>query len=113
MENYHCQNGCTARNCTARAPGKTTAGNAYLDPSIKNISLIVESREIELQGHIIDSGIMTQILDRVMDMGGNFEFLVFDVGKEKTSPSYARLRISASNNENLQLILSELPLFYP
>lgn len=69
---------------------------------------MVESREIELQGHIIDSGIMTQILDRVMDMGGNFEFLVFDVGKEKTSPSYARLRISSSNNENLQLILSEL-----
>ncbi len=27
------------------------------------------SREIELEGHIIDSGIMTQVFDRIMDMG--------------------------------------------
>ena len=69
---------------------------------------MVESQEIELAGHIIDSGIMTQLFDRVMDMGGNFEILVFNVGKKKTDPSYVRLRIAASNKEKLQLILSEL-----
>jgi lysine-ketoglutarate reductase/saccharopine dehydrogenase-like protein (TIGR00300 family) len=69
---------------------------------------MVESQEIELQGHIIDSGIMTQLFDRVMDMGGNFEILVFDVGKKKTDPSYARLRIAASSKEKLHSILSEL-----
>jgi lysine-ketoglutarate reductase/saccharopine dehydrogenase-like protein (TIGR00300 family) len=67
-----------------------------------------ESQEIELRGHIIDSGIMTQLFDRVMDMGGNFEILVFDIGKKKTDPSYARLRINASTNEKLKAILSEL-----
>ena len=69
---------------------------------------MVESQEIELAGHIIDSGIMTQLFDRVMDMGGNFEILVFDIGKEKTDPSYARLRIAASSKEKLMSILSEL-----
>ncbi len=69
---------------------------------------MAESQEIELQGHIIDSGIMTQLFDRVMDMGGNFEILVFEVGKKKTDPSYARLRIAASNKEKLRAILSEL-----
>ncbi|MCK9631932.1 MAG: TIGR00300 family protein [Methanoregula sp.] len=69
---------------------------------------MVESQEIELRGHIIDSGIMTQLFDRVMDMGGNFEILVFDIGKEKTDPSYARLRITASSRKNLQSILSEV-----
>ncbi|MDO9325874.1 MAG: TIGR00300 family protein [Methanoregula sp.] len=69
---------------------------------------MVEYQEIELQGHIIDSGIMTQLFDRVMDMGGNFEILVFDIGKEKTDPSYARLRIAASDKEKLHSILSEL-----
>jgi lysine-ketoglutarate reductase/saccharopine dehydrogenase-like protein (TIGR00300 family) len=69
---------------------------------------MVESQEIELAGHIIDSGIMTQLFDKVMDMGGNFEILVFDVGKKKTDPSYARLRIAASNKEKLRSILSEL-----
>jgi lysine-ketoglutarate reductase/saccharopine dehydrogenase-like protein (TIGR00300 family) len=69
---------------------------------------MVESQEVELQGHIIDSGIMTQLFDRVMDMGGNFEILVFDVGKKKTDPSYARLRIVAPDKVKLQAILSEL-----
>lgn len=69
---------------------------------------MVESQEIELEGHIIDSGIMTQLFDKVMDMGGNFEILSFNVGKKKTDPSYARLRIAASNKEKLRSILSEL-----
>jgi len=69
---------------------------------------MVESQEIELAGHIIDSGIMTQLFDRVMDMGGNFEILVFEVGKKKTDPSYARLRIAASDKKKLLSILSEL-----
>jgi lysine-ketoglutarate reductase/saccharopine dehydrogenase-like protein (TIGR00300 family) len=66
------------------------------------------SREIELEGHIIDSGIMTQIFDKIMDMGGNFEILVFDVGKQKTDPSYARLKVNAANDERVDAIISEL-----
>ena len=69
---------------------------------------MMESQEIELKGHIIDSGILTQLFDRVMDMGGNFEILTFDIGKEKTDPSYARLRIAASSKDNLESILSEV-----
>jgi lysine-ketoglutarate reductase/saccharopine dehydrogenase-like protein (TIGR00300 family) len=69
---------------------------------------MAESQEMELQGHIIDSGIMMQLFDKVMDMGGNFEILVFDVGKKKTDPSYARLKIVAANKEKLRSILSEL-----
>jgi lysine-ketoglutarate reductase/saccharopine dehydrogenase-like protein (TIGR00300 family) len=69
---------------------------------------MVETQEIELRGHIIDSGNMAQLMDRVMDMGGNFEILVFEVGKKKTDPSYARLRITASKREKLHSILSEL-----
>ncbi len=74
----------------------------------QDLVIMGESQEIELRGHIIDSGIMTQLFDRVMDMGGNFEILVFDIGKKKTDPSYARLRINASSNEKLRSILSEV-----
>lgn len=69
---------------------------------------MVETQEIELRGHIIDSGVMMQLMDRVMDMGGNFEILVFEVGKKKTDTSYARLRIGASGKEKLHAILSEV-----
>ncbi len=66
------------------------------------------SREIEVEGHIIDSGIMTRVFDRIMDMGGDFEMLTFDVGKKKVDPSYARLLVSADTEEKLDLITSEL-----
>jgi len=66
------------------------------------------SREIELEGHIIDSGIMTLVFDRIMDMGGNFEILIFEVGKKKTDPSYARLSVNAPDESRLEGILSEL-----
>ena len=65
-------------------------------------------REIELEGHIIDSGIMTLVFDRIMDMGGEFEILTFDVGKQKTDTSYARLRVTAPTGRQLDAILSEL-----
>ncbi|HZD43808.1 MAG TPA: TIGR00300 family protein, partial [Methanomicrobiales archaeon] len=66
------------------------------------------SREIELEGHIIDSGIMTRVFDEIMDMGGSFEILEFEVGKKKTDPSYTRLRVAADTEEDLNKILSEL-----
>ena len=65
-------------------------------------------REIELEGHIIDSGIMTLVFDKIMDMGGEFEILTFNVGKLKTDTSYARLRVSAPDDQQLDAILSEL-----
>ncbi len=64
--------------------------------------------EIELEGHIIDSGIMTLVFDKIMDMGGDFEILTFDVGKHKRDPSYARLRLKAPDDRQLDDILSEL-----
>jgi len=66
------------------------------------------SREIEVEGHIIDSGIMTRIFDRIMDMGGDFEIITFEVGKKKVDPSFARLRVFAEKEEKLDLIMSEL-----
>lgn len=69
------------------------------------------SREVELEGHIIDSGIMTRVFDRIMDMGGNFEIIVFDVGKRKSDPSYAHLKVNAETEEQLRAILSEIHRF--
>lgn len=66
------------------------------------------SREIELKGHIIDSGLITRVYDKVYDMSGNVEVTQFDIGKQKTDPSYARLIISAESEAELDNILSEL-----
>jgi len=65
-------------------------------------------REIELEGHIIDSLIMTKVFDKIMDMNGEFEVLEFNVGKRKTEHSYARLMVVGKDEKHLDEILSEL-----
>jgi lysine-ketoglutarate reductase/saccharopine dehydrogenase-like protein (TIGR00300 family) len=66
------------------------------------------SREIELEGHIIDSGMMQAAFGIVMDMGGSFSVEEFDIGRHKTEYSYARLLVEADDEELLQSIVHEL-----
>ena len=63
---------------------------------------------IELEGHIIDSGMMGRCFGLVMDMGGSFEVEQFDIGRHKHAESYARLAVSAETEHELQGILHEL-----
>ena len=46
-------------------------------------------REVKLSGHIIDSLILPKALDLIMDMGGDFKILEFEVGKLKGDVSHA------------------------
>lgn len=68
----------------------------------------MEVKEIELKGHIIDSFILPRVFDIIMDNGGEFEVLQFNIGKHKTDPSYARILVKAGDRETLDLILGEL-----
>jgi len=63
------------------------------------------SDTIELRGHIIDSLLLPQIMEEVMDRGGEFVIQQIDVGRRKDEPSYARIRISAPTRELLDLLL--------
>ena len=66
------------------------------------------SREVELEGHIIDSGMMQSAFGIVMDMGGAFEVEEFDIGRHKDAESYARLLVTADDEETLQSIIHEI-----
>jgi len=66
------------------------------------------SRVVELEGHIIDSGMMQTAFGIVMDMGGSFEVEEFHIGRHKTEESYARLLVEAETEEDLQAIVHEL-----
>ena len=69
------------------------------------------SELIELSGHIIDSWSLPRAWHLIMDRGGNFVLEEIRVGRRKTEPSYARLKVEAPNDEVLELILSELQQF--
>jgi lysine-ketoglutarate reductase/saccharopine dehydrogenase-like protein (TIGR00300 family) len=66
------------------------------------------SREVELEGHIIDSGMMQACFGIIMDMGGSFQVEEFEIGRYKTAESYARLVVEADDPEHLQSIVHEL-----
>ena len=65
-------------------------------------------KEIEIEGHLIDSMILTKIWDRIMELGGDFETLEFKVGKHKTDTSYAKIVVRGRNPKHLEDILKEI-----
>jgi len=65
-------------------------------------------QEIEVEGHLIDSMILTTIFDIVMDQKGDFEVLEFRIGKRKTDYSYAKLLIKGKSRGHLNSMLREL-----
>jgi lysine-ketoglutarate reductase/saccharopine dehydrogenase-like protein (TIGR00300 family) len=66
------------------------------------------SRTVELEGHIIDSGMLESAFGIIMDMDGAFEVEAFDIGRHKTEESYARLLVEADDEAQLQSIIHEL-----
>ncbi|MES3517221.1 MAG: TIGR00300 family protein [Natronomonas sp.] len=66
------------------------------------------SRVVELEGHIIDSGMMQAVFGIIMDMGGSFDVEEFDIGRRKDEESYARLSVTADTADELQQIIHEL-----
>ena len=59
-----------------------------------------------LQGHIIDSMMLPQVMDVVMDLGGNFTIEELKVGQHKTDPSICRMEVYADSAELLDRIVS-------
>jgi len=66
------------------------------------------AKEIEFEGHLIDSMIFPKVLDLILDLDGEFEILEFRIGKRKEDYSYARMIVLGENEDHLNLILKEL-----
>jgi lysine-ketoglutarate reductase/saccharopine dehydrogenase-like protein (TIGR00300 family) len=63
------------------------------------------SETVELRGHIIDSYALPQLMDDVMDRGGEYVIEQIEVGRRKDEPSYARILITAPTPELLALLV--------
>jgi len=58
-----------------------------------------------LKGHIIDSMMLPQLMDLVMDLGGNFTIEELKVGQHKTDTSICRMEVYADTPEELDRIV--------
>ena len=63
---------------------------------------------VEAEGHLIDSHIMENIFDKVVEHNGRFEVEQFRIGKTNSEPSYLRLKVQTADDDSLQRLLNAL-----
>lgn len=67
--------------------------------------------DVRVEGHLIDSGIMSQIMDTIVALDGEFETLTFEVGRTNEDVSVAEMRVKARSEEHLEELLGSVQLF--
>jgi lysine-ketoglutarate reductase/saccharopine dehydrogenase-like protein (TIGR00300 family) len=68
----------------------------------------IESRTIQLEGHLLDSGLINRALDLVVESGGSFQVLNFRLGEQRQSTSFAEIRVTAPDHEVMETIMAQL-----
>ncbi|HLH16261.1 MAG TPA: TIGR00300 family protein [Bryobacteraceae bacterium] len=63
---------------------------------------------VEAEGHLIDSHIMENIFDQVVEHHGRFEVEQFRIGRTNNDPSYLRLRVETPDAASLEGLLNTL-----
>jgi len=68
----------------------------------------IESRTLSMEGHLLDSGLINRALDLIVEGGGSFQVLSFDLGEQRQSTSRAQIRVSAPDHEVMEELMSQL-----
>ena len=66
------------------------------------------SETVEVTGHLLDSGVLSRVLEDVREYDGDYVIERFDVGHDADDPSYARITVSADDDDALQRMLMRL-----
>src|SRR5512141_969856 len=73
-----------------------------------NTSTFPFQEVVEAEGHLIDSHVMEQIFDKVVEYSGRFEVEQFRIGRTNEEPSYLRLRVEAPSQDEMDRLLHQL-----
>jgi lysine-ketoglutarate reductase/saccharopine dehydrogenase-like protein (TIGR00300 family) len=68
----------------------------------------VISETVEIRGHLIDSGVLSRVLDDILEYGGDYSIDTFEVGKTPLDESYARLTISTADSVDVARLVMRL-----
>ena len=91
--------GLTGEFCDNPAPPAT-----FIPPRGSRFCVAFE-REVEVEGHLVDSLILTRVFEAVIDAGADFDVREIRIGRRKTDTSYARLSVSASTRRKLDSVI--------
>ena len=78
------------------------------EPSHHKFATTVQSRELQLEGHLLDSGLLERALELTVQSGGSFQVLHFRLGKQRQSTSSAEIKVSAPSREVLDKIVGQM-----
>lgn len=65
-------------------------------------------KKIHAEGHLIDSDVLSQVMDRVIREGAGFKILDFQVGRTNDEPSSLDMLVQAETEESLASLLEQL-----
>ncbi|HEY0902523.1 MAG TPA: TIGR00300 family protein [Marmoricola sp.] len=68
----------------------------------------MRSETVEISGHLMDSGILSRVLDDIREYGGDYAINRFDVGHDAGDVSHAQITVTAEDDEALQRLLMRL-----
>jgi lysine-ketoglutarate reductase/saccharopine dehydrogenase-like protein (TIGR00300 family) len=71
-------------------------------------TVAVESRTIRMDGHLLDAGIISRALDLIVENGGSFQVLNFQLGEQRQSTSSADVKVSAPSHDVMEEIMIQL-----
>jgi lysine-ketoglutarate reductase/saccharopine dehydrogenase-like protein (TIGR00300 family) len=74
----------------------------------KDSRVAIHEQIVEAKGHLIDSGIMSRILDRIIEGKCSFQIEEFNVGKTNEDESFARIKIQSASLNSLKSTLDVL-----
>jgi lysine-ketoglutarate reductase/saccharopine dehydrogenase-like protein (TIGR00300 family) len=77
-------------------------------PASAKAATTVQSREVRLEGHLLDSGLLDRALEATLQNGGSFQILHFALGKQRQSTSNAEIKISAPTEGVLDKVMAEV-----
>ncbi len=78
------------------------------EPPHAKCATTVQSRELRLEGHLLDSGLLDRALELTVQSGGSFQILHFNLGKQRQSTSNADIKVSAPSEEVLDKIVGQM-----
>jgi len=68
----------------------------------------MQQEVVEAQGHLIDSHLMEQIFDTVVEYNGRFEVEQFRIGRTNAEASYLRMKVETPESSDMQQLLAQL-----
>jgi lysine-ketoglutarate reductase/saccharopine dehydrogenase-like protein (TIGR00300 family) len=66
------------------------------------------TESVQISGHLMDSGILSRVLDDIREYDGDYVVDSFDLGHDSGDISHARLTVSAEDDQALQRLLMRL-----